>query len=50
MLRNNAGGHWNHSFFWQCLSPNPKSGSFPSPTLIRIIKENFGRFETLRTV
>jgi Fe-Mn family superoxide dismutase len=48
-LRNNAGGHWNHSFFWQCLSPNPKSdANFPSPTLIRIFEKNFGTFEAFK--
>lgn len=49
VLRNNAGGHWNHSFFWQCLSPNPKSeANFPSPTLIRIIEKDFGSFEAFK--
>lgn len=48
-LRNNAGGHWNHSFFWQCLTPNLKSeANFPSPTLIRIIEKDFGTFEAFK--
>lgn len=48
-LRNNTGGHWNHSFFWQCLSPNPTSeANFPSPTVIRILEKNFGSFELFK--
>lgn len=48
-LRNNAGGHWNHTFFWQCLTPNQKSeANFPSPTLIRIIEKDFGSFEAFK--
>lgn len=49
-FRNNAGGHWNHSFFWQCLKSNTKAeDNFPSPTLIRIFEKNFGTFEEFKT-
>jgi superoxide dismutase, Fe-Mn family len=37
---NNAGQHWNHSFFWQCLSP--QGGGEPSGDLKRQIEKDFG--------
>jgi Fe-Mn family superoxide dismutase len=36
---NNAGQHWNHSFFWHCLAPN---GGQPSGDLKRQIEKDFG--------
>jgi Fe-Mn family superoxide dismutase len=36
---NNAGQHWNHILFWQCMSPN--GGGIPG-TLERKISEDFG--------
>jgi len=36
---NNAGQHWNHSFFWQCLSPH---GGEPTGELKRRIEKDFG--------
>ena len=41
-VRNNAGGHWNHSFFWKILAP--KSGGAPSGKLGDAINSNFGSF------
>lgn len=37
---NNAGQHWNHSFFWNCLSP--EGGGEPSGELKRQIEKDFG--------
>ena len=37
---NNAGQHWNHSFFWQCLTPD--GGGQPSGDLKRQIEKDFG--------
>lgn len=45
-VRNNAGGHWNHSFFWQILSPN--GGGKPSGKLAEAIDEAFGSFEAMQ--
>ncbi len=45
-LANNAGQHWNHSFYWQCLSP--KGGGDPSGKLADGIRRSFGSFDDLR--
>lgn len=47
-LRNNAGGHWNHSFFWQSMTPPAKSGT-PSPALAAAIDAKFGSLEAFKT-
>ena len=39
-IRNNAGGHWNHSFFWSVLTPDSASQKMPE----RLQKEIEGRF------
>lgn len=41
-VRNNGGGHWNHTFFWQSLSP--KGGGAPSGPLAQAITASFGSF------
>lgn len=45
-LRNNAGGHYNHSLFWQIMSPPGKIGFInePQATLAEAIKTTFGSF------
>jgi Fe-Mn family superoxide dismutase len=43
-LRNNAGQLWNHSFFWQCLSPVRTS---PPEPLHHLITREFGSLEVL---
>ena len=45
-VRNNGGGHWNHSFFWEILSPN---GGAPSGELADAINSTFGSLEELKT-
>ena len=45
-VRNNGGGHWNHSFFWEILSPNG-SGK-PSGSLATAIDETFGSFDAFK--
>jgi Fe-Mn family superoxide dismutase len=45
---NNAAQHYNHSFFWQCLSPAAEA-SAPSPAVIAAINKNFGSLEMFYT-
>ncbi len=47
MVRNNGGGHVNHSFFWQLLKSN--GGGLPTGTLAAAITESFGSFEDFKT-
>ncbi|MCO5241941.1 MAG: superoxide dismutase [Chitinophagaceae bacterium] len=45
-VRNNGGGHWNHSFFWEILSPN--GGGKPSGKLAAAIDAAFGSFDEFK--
>lgn len=47
-LRNNAGGHWNHDFFWKSLAPATASGA-PSNGLTTAINSEFGSMEDFKT-
>jgi Fe-Mn family superoxide dismutase len=40
-IRNNAGGHWNHTFFWETMAPADKVGAI-SPALAAAIDAQFG--------
>jgi superoxide dismutase, Fe-Mn family len=42
-VRNNGGGHMNHSMFWQIMGP--KAGGEPSGALADAIKSTFGGFD-----
>jgi superoxide dismutase, Fe-Mn family len=44
-VRNNGGGHWNHSFFWKLLG---KGGGEPSGKLGDAIKSTFGDFNAFK--
>jgi Fe-Mn family superoxide dismutase len=46
-VRNNAGGHANHSFFWEIMGPN--GGGEPSGSLGDAISSSFGSFEELKS-
>jgi Fe-Mn family superoxide dismutase len=45
-VRNNAGGHSNHSFFWQIMSPD--GGGEPDGALAEAIDAKFGSFDAFK--
>jgi len=45
-VRNNGGGHYNHSLFWKWMKP--KGGGEPAGDLARAINETFGSFEKFK--
>ena len=45
-VRNNGGGHWNHSMFWQIMGPN--KGGEPTGKLADAIKSAFGDFSKFK--
>jgi superoxide dismutase, Fe-Mn family len=45
-VRNNAGGHANHSLFWEIMSPD--GGGEPSGSLAQAIDDTFGGFDELK--
>ncbi len=46
-VRNNGGGHWNHTFFWNLLAPN--TGGSPTGELATAIQTAFGSFDDFKT-
>ncbi len=46
-VRNNVGGHVNHSFFWESLAP--KAGGAPKGDLAAAIQKTFGGFEVFKS-
>ena len=46
MLRNNAGGHYNHSLFWTMMKPN--GGGEPQGKLAEAIVASFGSFDAFK--
>lgn len=45
-VRNNAGGHYNHSLFWQCMQP--VGGEGPTGQLAEAMTQNYGSFDAFR--
>mgnify|MGYP006425999001 FL=1 len=45
-VRNNGGGHANHSFFWESISP--QGGGLPDGALNEAISATFGNFDALK--
>ena len=46
-VRNNGGGHFNHTLFWSVMSPN--GGGEPTGKLAEAINKTFGSFEEFKT-
>ncbi|MBK0052685.1 superoxide dismutase [Stenotrophomonas sp. S39] len=46
-VRNNAGGHYNHSLFWSLLAP-PGEGAEPSQALLTAIERDFGSLQKFK--
>jgi len=46
-LKNNAGGYYNHGFFWEGMAA--KAGGEPKDTLATVIAKDFGSFENFKT-
>ena len=46
-VRNNGGGHANHSFFWKSLSPS--GGGSPTGSLLEAINDSFGDLDSLKS-
>ena len=46
-VRNNGGGHWNHTFFWNILRPG--TASTPTGPLLEAINASFGDFEAFKS-
>jgi Fe-Mn family superoxide dismutase len=45
-VRNNGGGHWNHTFFWESMAPH--AGGAPSGKLADAINSAFGSFDAFK--
>ena len=45
-VRNNGGGHWNHTLFWRVMSPN--GGGIPEGDLLAAIEKAFGSFDDFK--
>lgn len=46
-MRNNAGGHYNHELFWQCMKAAP--AGVPTGSLATAINTSFGSFDAFKT-
>lgn len=45
-VRNNGGGHWNHTFFWNIMAPN--AGGMPKGKVAEAINATFGSFDKMK--
>ena len=44
-VRNNGGGHWNHTFFWESMA---KAGGKPAGELLKALEASFGSFDQFK--
>lgn len=47
-IRNNGGGHYNHTLFWEIMAPN--AGGTPSGEIADAIQRDFGSFEKFKEI
>jgi Fe-Mn family superoxide dismutase len=47
-MRNNAGGHYNHELFWQCMRPKT-ANNMPSGKLLAAIEKDLGGWTAFKT-
>jgi superoxide dismutase, Fe-Mn family len=47
-VRNNGGGHSNHSMFWQIMGPSGQGGGEPTGELAAAIDSTFGSFDEFK--
>lgn len=47
-VRNNAGGHWNHSFFWGILSPHSTGSGRATGVFLEKINASFGSLDEFK--
>lgn len=45
-VRNNGGGHWNHTFFWNIMGPN--AGGEPTGDIAAAINSTFGSYDKFK--
>lgn len=46
-IRDNAGGHWNHTFYWNIMRA-PTANPGPSKLMLDLIDKNFGSFDNFK--
>jgi Fe-Mn family superoxide dismutase len=46
-VRNNVGGHWNHTFFWEIMAPTGKGGE-PKGDLLKALEASFGTVDEFK--
>lgn len=47
-VRNNGGGHYNHSMFWEMMAPKKGNGQTPSGSLLDKLQHAFGDYKTFQ--
>jgi len=48
-MRNNAGGHYNHSLFWELMNSPAQTSVVPTATLMTAINRDFGSIDMLKS-